>query len=77
MKSYVFHVRIEPDADKWRAYVPDLEAKGAATWGETREEALKNIEEVLHLVLEDLLEQGEALPAGVTVMDEAVVAVTL
>jgi predicted RNase H-like HicB family nuclease len=77
MKSYVFHVRIEPDAEAWRAWVPELEAKGAATWGKTREEALANIEEVLHLVIEDLLEQGGVLPAGVTVMDEPVVAVTL
>lgn len=77
MKSYVFSVKLEPDADAWRAYVPALESKGAATWGETREEALKNMHEVLQMVLEDLLEEGVALPAGVTVMDEAVVAVTL
>jgi predicted RNase H-like HicB family nuclease len=77
MKSYVFSVKVEPDADAWRAYVPELESKGAATWGETREEALKNMHQVLQMVLEDLLEEGAALPAGVTVVDEAVVAVTL
>ena len=77
MKSYVFPVKLEPDEDAWRAYVPALESKGAATWGETREEALKNMREVLQMVLEDLLEEGAALPAGVTVVDEAVVAVTL
>lgn len=77
MKSYVFTVKVEPDADAWRAYVPELEAKGAATWGKTRQEALNNMQEVLQMVLEDLLEEGAALPAGVTVTDEPVVAVTL
>jgi predicted RNase H-like HicB family nuclease len=43
MKSYVFPVVIEPDEDVWRAFVPDLESRGAATWGHTKEEALKNI----------------------------------
>jgi len=70
-------VKVVPDADAWRAYVPDLEAKGAATWGATRQEALQHMHEVLEMVLEDLLEAGEALPAGVTVVDEPVVAVTL
>ena len=37
MKSYVFKVVIEPDEDKWHARVPELEGKGATTWGETRE----------------------------------------
>jgi len=77
MRSYVFSVKVEPDAEAWRAWVPELEASGAATWGKTRQEALANIEEVLHMVLADLLEAGRALPAGVTVTDEPVVAVTL
>jgi predicted RNase H-like HicB family nuclease len=77
MKSYVFTVKVEPDADAWRASVPALEAQGAATWGKTRQEALHNMQEVLQMVLEDLLEEGAALPADVTVSDEPVVAVTL
>ena len=36
MKSYVFRVVLEPDQDAWRAFIPELEAKGAATWGHTR-----------------------------------------
>ena len=67
MKSYVFHVVIEPDEDVWRAYIPELEAKGAATWDPTRDEALRNIQEVAQLVIEELLEDGEVLPPGVTV----------
>lgn len=77
MKSYVFPVVVEPDADAWRAYVPALEARGAATWGKTKDEALRNIEEVAQMVLESLLEDGEALPADVKVLDEPVVAVTI
>ena len=77
MKSYVFPVVIEPDEDIWRAYIPELEAKGAATWGPTREEALRNIQEVAQLVIEELLEDGEALPPSVTVSDQPMVAVTV
>jgi hypothetical protein len=36
MKSYVFPVVIEPDEDVRRAYVPELEPKGAATWGHSK-----------------------------------------
>lgn len=77
MKSYVFPVVIEPDEDVWRAFVPELESKGAATWGHTREEALKNIQEVVQLVIEELLETGGSLPPSVSVSDRTVVAVTV
>jgi len=77
MKSYVFRVVLEPDEDAWRAYIPELEAKGAATWGNTREEALRNIREVAQMVIEALLEDQEPLPPAVTVVDQPVVAVTV
>ena len=77
MKSYVFRIVLERDEDVWRAYVPQLEARGAATWGHTREEALRNIQDVAQLVIESLLEYGEALPPSVTVSDQPVVAVTV
>jgi predicted RNase H-like HicB family nuclease len=77
VKSYVFSVVIEPDEDVWRAYVPELEAKGAATWGKTRDEAIKNIQEAAQMVIEELLEDGESLPPSVTVSDHPVVAVTV
>ncbi|HXJ92268.1 MAG TPA: type II toxin-antitoxin system HicB family antitoxin [Terriglobia bacterium] len=76
MKSYVFPVVVEPDEDVWRAFVPDLESKGAATWGHSKEEALKNIQEVAQMVIEELLEDGELLPANVTV-SRPMVAVTV
>jgi predicted RNase H-like HicB family nuclease len=62
VKSYIFRIVIEPDEDVWRAYVPELEEKGAATWGHTKDKALRNIQEVAQLVVEDLLESGEQLP---------------
>lgn len=77
MKSYVFRVVLEPDEQAWRAYIPELEVKGGATWGRTKEEALRNIHEVAQLVIESMLEDGEALPRGVAEVDEPVVAVSV
>ena len=77
MKSYVYRVVLEPDEDAWRAFIPELEAKGAATWGKTKEEALINIREVAQLVIEGLLEDNEPLPPGVTEIDQPVVAITI
>lgn len=77
VKSYVFPVALEPDEDVWRAYVPELESKGAATWGQTKEEALRNIQGVLQMVVESLLEDGESIPAGIAVSDRARVAVNV
>jgi predicted RNase H-like HicB family nuclease len=45
MKSYVFTVTLERDGDVWRAFVPALEEKGAATCGSTREDALRSLQE--------------------------------
>ena len=77
MKSYIFPVTLEPDEDVWRAYVPELEEKGAASWGHTKAEALRNIQEVAQMVIEVLLEDGETLPANVTVSEQPVVAVSV
>ena len=77
MKSYVFRVVLEPDQDVWRAFIPELEARGAATWGNTKEEALRNIHEVAQMVIEALLEDGEPLPPRLTEIDQPVVAVTV
>lgn len=77
MKSYVFRVVVERDEDKWHARVPEIESRGAATWGTTREEALRNIQEVARIVIEEMLEDGEPIPAGVMVHDEPLVSVTV
>lgn len=77
MKSYLFPVVVEPDEAVWRAYVPELETEGAATWGHTREEALRNIQEVMQMIVEEYLEEGRSLPKQVTVKDEPSVAVNV
>jgi predicted RNase H-like HicB family nuclease len=77
MKSYVFRVVLEEDQGRWHAAVPELESRGAATWGHTREEALRNIQEVVQMVVEELLEDQQPVPAGLAVTDEPAVAVTV
>jgi predicted RNase H-like HicB family nuclease len=68
MKTYNFKVVIEPDEDfdgnpaGWHVYCPALERLGGSTWGETREEALKNINEVVRMVVESMLEHDEHIP---------------
>jgi predicted RNase H-like HicB family nuclease len=68
MKTYRFKVVIERDEDfdgnpsGWHAYVPALERLGGSTWGKTREEALQNINEVVHMIVEELTEDGQPLP---------------
>jgi predicted RNase H-like HicB family nuclease len=67
MKTYSFKVVVEPDEDAdgnpaWHAYCPALVSMGAATSGQTRDEALKNIGEVVQLVVESMIEHGEQLP---------------
>jgi predicted RNase H-like HicB family nuclease len=77
VKSYVFRVVLEQDEDVWRAFIPELETKGASTWGSTKEEALRNIHEVAQMVIEALIGDGEPLPPRTTEIDQPVVAVTI
>jgi len=65
MKTYIFKVNLEKDffddgREAYHAYVPAL--KGAATWGYTKEEAVKNIKEVIQMVVESMMEHKEPLP---------------
>ena len=75
MKTYIFPIVLEPSDGVWHVYVPELESKGAATWGKTKEEALRNIQEVVQMVAEEMIEDGEALPESVRVSEQAAVAV--
>ncbi|NVM57922.1 MAG: type II toxin-antitoxin system HicB family antitoxin [Desulfobacterales bacterium] len=81
MKSYVFRVVVEPDEDRWFAYCPLLQKQGGATWGDTREEALRNLQEVLQMVVASMREHGEKIPESpideVTVLPSPSVAVTI
>ena len=70
MKTYNFKVVIERDEDfdgnpfGWHAFCPALESLGGSTWGETREQALKKINEVVHMIVQELVEDGKPLPEG-------------
>lgn len=77
MTTYTFHVVVEPDGDAWHAYCPALVRQGGATWGQTREEALANIREVVELVVADLIETGGHLPDEVQISQEPLVSVTV
>ena len=87
MKTYLFKIVLEQDEDfdgnasGWLATCPTLVEKGASAWGETQEEAVKNLREVLEMTLEGLIEAGEAIPHkgndDIEVLEEPRVAVTL
>ena len=87
MKTYLFKIVLEQDEDfdgkasGWLATCPTLVEKGASAWGETQEEAVKNLREVLEMTLEGLLEDGESIPVNgngdIQVLEEPRVAVTL
>lgn len=62
MKTYSFKVIVEPDGDRWHAFCPALIHRGGATWGYTEQEALKNIHDVIQMVVESLVEHGETVP---------------
>ena len=63
MKTYLFKAVLEQDKwpdepdEKavWRAYIPELEHKGAASWGYTEKEALENLENAVDLLVAHLL----------------------
>ena len=89
MRTYTFEVVLEKDKwpdepdEKavWRAYIPALEHRGAASWGYTQKEALENLQNAVDLLVEHLLERGEVLPfelsPQVQVSDVPLIAVTL
>lgn len=69
MKTYSFKVVVEPDEDDqgnpaWFAHVPALENIGAATSGRTKEEALRRINEVVLMIVQESIEDGKSLPEG-------------
>jgi len=81
MKTYVFRIVLEPDEERWFACCPVLEERGGATWGYTREEASRNIREVVEMTIQGLIEHGDPIPeepeAEVRVYAEPLVAITV
>lgn len=77
MKTYVYKVVVEPDEDAFRAYCPALKDLGAATWGETEVDAVRNIHEVVELIIEELLEEGTPIPTDVQVSEDPLISLTV
>jgi len=82
MKTYILKVVIEEDQFEdgrmaYHAYYPTL--KGASTWGYTKEEALKNVREVVEMTIESMIEHGEPIPEepDVQIFSEPRVAITV
>ena len=78
MKTYIFRVEIEQEEDgRWSAEVPTL--LGCATWGHTKEEALRSIQEATQRYIESLLAHGEPVStaAPTEVIEEPAVAITV
>jgi predicted RNase H-like HicB family nuclease len=74
MKTHVFEISVEQDEDgRWAAECPSL--PGCATWGRTREEAIRNIREAVEVYIEDLLESGESVPGAREVIEAPAVSV--
>jgi antitoxin HicB len=76
--SYVFSVQLaEEDDGRWSAWIEAL--PGCATWGHSREEALRNLQDAAEAYLRDVRKAGAELPpeAAVQVAETPLVAVTL
>jgi predicted RNase H-like HicB family nuclease len=76
VKTYIFKVVLEPDDNTWHVYCPALLTLGGATWGRTKEEALKHIQEVVQMIVEELKEEGEPIPEDLKISDELMVSAT-
>ena len=49
-----YHVKVDLQCDQWRAVRPAPRDHGAKTGGETREEALTHIENVIAMILPEM-----------------------
>ena len=63
-KTYTFKVVIEEDEGGFHAYCPALRSYGAVTQGATEEEALKHINEVVQMVVDELIADGIPVPSN-------------
>jgi len=78
VKSYIFQAElVQEDDGRWSAGIPVL--PGCATWGDTKEEAIRNIRDAAEAYIRDMKNQGEQVPTdlGTQVVDKPVVAITI
>jgi predicted RNase H-like HicB family nuclease len=76
LKSYVFKVVIEEDEHEdgrkaFQAHCPEIEE--AVTWGDTREEAMQRINELLQALVQIRVEKGQPIPTVFETESSAVV----
>ena len=76
MKSYVFKVVVEDDEHEdgrkaYQAHCPEIEE--AVTWGDTREEAMQRINELLQALVQMRIEKGQPIPHAIELESSAVV----
>ena len=61
MKVYTYRVIVEPDENNtFHAFVPAL--PGCHTWGETFDEARRNVRDAIDAYLRSLKSDGESIP---------------
>ncbi len=60
MKNYRFSIAIEKDENGYFAFCPELQ--GCYAQGDTYEEALENIKDIIRLHVEDRIESREEIP---------------
>jgi len=60
MKTYRFSVVIEKDAEGYFAFCPELQ--GCYTQGDSYEEVLENIKDVINLHIKDRIDNEEEIP---------------
>ncbi|MFA5415226.1 MAG: type II toxin-antitoxin system HicB family antitoxin [Methanoregula sp.] len=60
MHNFRFSVVIEKDIDGYTAFCPELQ--GCYTQGETYEEVLDNIRDVIRIHVDDHIESGDTIP---------------
>ena len=64
MRICTFNEVVEPDEGAFHAWCPPLRSYGAVTQGATQAEALKNINEVVQMIVDEWGEEHIPLPAG-------------
>lgn len=81
MRTYTFRVVVEPGEGGYHACCPALRTLGTVTQGATKEEALRDIHEVVQMIMDEIQEDGLSIPLApsgdVSVFDDARVAVTV
>ncbi len=79
VKTYLFQVELQQEEDgRWSVGIPAL--VGLASWGHTKAEALRNIQDAAEAYVEDMVEVGDSIPlaAGkIELIERPAVAVTV